>query len=71
MRKENEKELLFLKELSERFSMIIKIIGHLPDLPTTDKSSIVKSIAELHAEVLRGPQIDPDVITNRFNSRLN
>lgn len=70
-RLENEKEIKFLEELSERFENINKTIGDLERLPTADKTSIVNSIRSLTAGTVEPPKIDPDEIITKFRDKLN
>ena len=66
-RLENEKEIKFLEELSERFENINRTIGDLERLPTADKNSI----RSLTAGTVEPPKIDPDEIITKFRDKLN
>jgi hypothetical protein len=71
MRLENEKEIKFLQELTQKFEDILKTIGDLSQLPTSDKSSIVNAIRTLSIGTIPDPKIDPDVIIAKFQTKLN
>lgn len=70
MRKENQKELEFLEDLSNKFMKIDSRIGDLSELPTADKTSIVNSIKQITAGQYQEPQVDPDPIITHFKSLL-
>lgn len=71
MRIENEKEIKFLQELTQKFDDILGMIGDLSQLPTVDKSSIVNSIRNLSIGIVPDPKIDPDIIIAKFQDKLN